>query len=98
MSNPWQESGAMVYVALTVATFSAVTMCCVWVVKRHRTENTYTAVEEAMELTSVEKQVKEAEVILFEQHPVGHKSSAFTLDDSDDEENQPPALETATSV
>lgn len=27
--NPWEESGAMVYVAITVATFSAVTMCCV---------------------------------------------------------------------
>ena len=29
-SDPWVESGAMVYVALTVATCSAVIMCCTW--------------------------------------------------------------------
>lgn len=28
--NPWVESGAMVYVAITVATLSAVIMCCTW--------------------------------------------------------------------
>ena len=33
--NPWEESGAMVYVALTVATFSALTMCCIWIASRH---------------------------------------------------------------
>ena len=33
--DPWKESGAMVYVALTVATFSAVTMCCVWFILHH---------------------------------------------------------------
>jgi hypothetical protein len=37
-TNPWVESGAMVYVALTVATLSAVIMCCVWFVK-HRLNN-----------------------------------------------------------
>lgn len=29
-NNPWVESGAMVYVAITVATMSAVIMCCTW--------------------------------------------------------------------
>jgi hypothetical protein len=29
-NNPWVESGAMVYVAITVATVSAVIMCCTW--------------------------------------------------------------------
>jgi hypothetical protein len=33
-SDAWVESGAMVYVALTVATLSAVIMCCVWFVKQ----------------------------------------------------------------
>jgi len=33
-TDPWVESGAMVYVALTVATLSAVIMCCVWFVKQ----------------------------------------------------------------
>lgn len=73
MSNPWKESGAVVYVALTVAIFSAVTMCCVWVVKRQRTHTNYTSVkEEEMELTRVEcprqeSGGKESEDILFEQ-------------------------------
>ena len=31
-SDPWVESGAMVYVALTVATFSAIITCCTWFV------------------------------------------------------------------
>ena len=38
-SNPWVESGAMVYVALTVATLSAVIMCCVWFVKHRLNSN-----------------------------------------------------------
>ena len=33
-TDPWVESGAMVYVALTVATLSAVIMCCGWFVKQ----------------------------------------------------------------
>lgn len=33
-TDPWVESGAMVYVALTVATLSATIMCCVWFVKQ----------------------------------------------------------------
>ena len=37
--NPWVESSAMVYVALTVATFSAATMCCVWFFKKRMWNN-----------------------------------------------------------
>lgn len=33
--EPWNESGAMVYVALTIATFSALTMCCVYIISHH---------------------------------------------------------------
>lgn len=34
-SDPWVESGAMVYVAITVATASAVIMCCTWFITHH---------------------------------------------------------------
>lgn len=108
MSNPWKESGAIVYVALTVAIFSAMTMCCVWVVKRQRTHTTYTSVEEEeMELTRAAGTSKEAEDVIFEQvegHPGtvagGHpdESPAFTLDDSDDEELPSPSVEQTTPV
>lgn len=53
--DPWVESGAMVYVALTVATFSALIMCCTWVFKEYfaKTKD-YTSIdrEEEIELTS----------------------------------------------
>ena len=38
--DPWVESGALVYVALTVATFSAVMMCCTWFFKENWTKST----------------------------------------------------------
>ena len=34
--NPWIESGAMVYVAITVATMSAIIMCCTWFITQNR--------------------------------------------------------------
>ena len=80
----------MVYVALTVAIFSAATMCCVGVARRQRTQTTYTSVdEEDMELTGVVHSDKETEEVIFEQHP--DESPAFTLDDSDEEE--PPTTQ-----
>ena len=72
-SDPWVESGAMVYVALTVATFSAIITCCTWFVVhnpemcrwcRHRQ---YESVNEG---ENVELRTKESdeddEEILFE--------------------------------
>jgi hypothetical protein len=53
--DPWVESGAMVYVALTVATFSALIMCCTWVFKEYFAKpKDYTSIdrEEEIELTS----------------------------------------------
>lgn len=53
--DPWVESGAMVYVALTVATFSALIMCCTWVFKEYFAKpKNYTSIdrEEEIELTS----------------------------------------------
>ena len=108
MSNPWKESGAMVYVALTVATFSATTMCCVWFVKRHRVQTTYTSVEEEeMELTKVESHVNEREDIVFEQEACKEackegvhidELQIFTLDDSDDEYEPPPSSKQQTTT
>lgn len=44
--NAWNESGAMVYVAITVATLSAVIMCCAWVLRRNPiTWSRYNSVE-----------------------------------------------------
>jgi hypothetical protein len=34
--NPWVESGAMVYVAITVATMSAIIMCCTWFITQNK--------------------------------------------------------------
>jgi len=93
--NPWEESGAMVYVALTVATFSAVTMCCVWFFKqRWLKTTTYNTVneEEAIELTGEPDSSSEEEIPLddYKDDPqtVEPDSSAFTLDGSDADEEQ----------
>ena len=37
ITSPWVESGAMVYVAITVATLSAVIMCCTWFITHNKT-------------------------------------------------------------
>ena len=71
-NDPWVESGAMVYVALTVATCSAVIMCCTWFIT-HNSEvlrwwkgDHYGAVdeEENVELRQVE--VSDDEETIFE--------------------------------
>ena len=72
MTDAWKESGAMVYVALTVATFAAVLTCCVWIAKKHR-KKTYIPIDsdgEEVELTAEEELTEAAE---------------FTLDDSEEE-------------
>ena len=58
-SEPWKESGAMVYVALTVATLSAVIMCCVWFIKQ-RINNDYGTVRE-----DDEEEVEDDEPLYF---------------------------------
>ena len=94
--NPWEESGAMVYVALTVATFSAVTMCCVWFFKQRwlktTTYGTVNEEEDDMELTAGHDSSSEEEIPLdnYTDDPqtVEPDSSAFTLDGSDADEEQ----------
>lgn len=90
--NPWEESGAMVYVALTVATFSAITMCCVWFFKqRWLKTTTYGTVhneEEDIELTAGQDASSEEDIPLDEPEykddpSAAPDSSVFTLDDSD---------------
>lgn len=77
MSDTWKESGAMVYVALTVFTFAAVLTCCIWFTKKHRSIDKYNQViAEEVELTTEEiEEIEEAE----------HQPGTFTLDDSDEE-------------
>ena len=88
-SDPWVESGAMVYVALTVATCSAVIMCCTWFMT-HNIEilrwwngDSYGIVneEEHVELQTVEE--LDEEETIFE--ATKHDEGAFTLDESSDE-------------
>ncbi len=65
--DPWVESGAMVYVALTVATFSAVMMCCTWFLKEQWTKTTkYSELnaEEQIELKSQLSQESDEDIPL----------------------------------
>ena len=96
--NPWEESGAMVYVAITVATFSAVTMCCVWFFKqRWLKTTTYGTVnnKEDIELTTGQDSSSEEELPLDESEykddlfeEAEPDSKAFSLDDSGSSEEE----------
>ena len=90
-SDPWVESGAMVYVALTVATCSAVIMCCTWFIS-HNSDvlrwwkgDHYGVVneEENVELQTVEE--SDEEETIFESNNFRDKPGTFTLDDSSEE-------------
>lgn len=54
-NEAWRESGAMVYVAMTITLLSSILMCCVWFVKRKIHKSGYGTVnldEDRVELTS----------------------------------------------
>ena len=102
-NNPWVESGAMVYVALTVATLSAVIMCCVWFVKHrlNNKKNRYGSVstgEEQIELKQAdqldsgsEEEIDLDEDISGESVTVddsGRLPDAFTLEASDSSDDE----------
>ena len=99
-SDPWVESGAMVYVALTVATCSAVIMCCTWFIS-HNSDvlrwwkgDHYGVVneEENVELQTVEE--SDEEETIFESNNFRDKPGTFTLDDSSEEfEDEEPPVE-----
>ena len=90
--NPWEESGAMVYVALTVATFSAVTMCCVWFFKQRwlktTTYGTVNDAEEDIELTAEHDSEEEIPLDEYKDDPQTLDSKIFTLEDSGSEDEE----------
>ena len=90
-SDPWVESGAMVYVAITVATVSAVIMCCTYFVTHHpfvRTwclkESRYNTVDDSDEEVEIQLTAATDEP----SSPKESKSSAFTLGDSGEESSE----------
>lgn len=96
--NSWEESSAMVYVALTVATFSAVVICCVWVFKEkyNKSYHTLHAAEETVELkrhkddSSEDIPLDELDTGAELDAPAAKMADAFSLGDdeaSDDEPN-----------
>ena len=87
VSDPWTESGAMVYVALTVATFSAVAMCCTWFLTQHPSFASWRG--KPTDYGAVDGE-DEAEVELFNiEDPV------FTIDDEEDDEEDDEAEDDA---
>lgn len=96
-SDPWVESGAMVYVALTVATISAVIMCCTWFIT-HNSEvlrwwkgDNYGIVSdgENVELRTVEEESDEETVFDVNDGKFkDQEDGAFTLDGSSEEEEE----------
>ncbi len=107
--NPWVESSAMVYVALTIATFSAATMCCVWFFKERmwntRKYNSLDPDEEQVELRpqTVSSSDDEVDIPLdlpSQEPPEAKLADAFTIEgaDSDSEHEEQYEEEQATSV
>lgn len=86
MSDTWKESGAMVYVALTVCTFAAVLTCCIWFTKKHRSIGKYNQVNSeevnSEEVNAEEVNAEEVELTTKETKEV---DGEFTLEDSDEE-------------
>jgi len=99
VQDAWVESGAMVYVSLTVATFSAIVMCCTWFVTHNSDIRKWWSGEhygivddgEDIELTgdSDEEEPGEPdEEVIFDSRSEG----AFTLEGSSDEESKTEAV------
>lgn len=95
--DAWTESGAMVYVALTVATFSMVMMCCTWLVKLHRkSPSKYNSLdheddhEEEIELTSGMSSEEDEDIPLTthsfdNEHGKEPDPNSFSIDDPESE-------------
>jgi len=83
-SEPWKESGAMVYVALTVATLSAVIMCCVWFIKQRINNDYGTVREDEEEEIELNRRSPSPEPNAFSEQKIEEVASpgAFTLEDS----------------
>ncbi len=88
-SDPWVESGAMVYVAITVATVSAVIMCCTYFVTHHPFVRAW-CLKESRYNTVYDEEV-EIQLTADTDEPSSpkeSKSSAFTLGDSGEESSE----------
>lgn len=83
-SKAWEESGAMVYVALTVATLSAVIMCCVWFIKQRINNDYGTIREDDEEEIELNRRSPSPEADTFSEQKIDDQpnSDAFTLEDS----------------
>lgn len=66
VADPWAESGAMLYVAMSVAIFSAVIMCCTWFLTHGRDKNARygTIREEDVELNTLRESDSEEDIAL----------------------------------
>lgn len=102
-SDPWVESGAMVYVAITVATVSAIIMCCTWFITHHpfvakwlKHEVVYNSVEsddeEEIQLTAPRCESPYDLESSTKTESVSN-SNVFTLEASDDSEEEEEAEE-----
>ena len=94
--NPWVESGAMVYVAITVATLSAVIMCCTWFITHNSAlqrwwhdKAHYNGIDEEEEIELIDEPKKEGESRKEtgytddeQQESVDDVGDVFTLEDS----------------
>ena len=82
ISDPWVESGAMVYVALTVATISAVIMCCTWFIKQRFNKNGYGTLDVTADDDDDEEDIP---LVTGKQVELSEKET----DDDDDDDNPP---------
>ena len=93
--SPWVESGALVYVAMTVAVCAAVIMCCTWFLTSNKTSkhlyatycagnNTYREVGEEEEEIELNGSPRQASGQASGQ--ASAKQSPFTIGDSSEEE------------
>jgi hypothetical protein len=92
-NSAWEESGAMVYIALTVATISGIIMCCTWFIKQRWFIKGYKSLskhqDENVELQSLDDDEEEEIPLVSSTTPPSTDSksksptSAFTLSASD---------------
>jgi len=95
MSDPWVESGALVYVAITVVVSAVVIMCCSWFLVHNETtkrccetycgrKKRYTEVdeEEEIELNATFEETEE------EHGTLDDTMDAFTIDEDGSEDRE----------
>jgi len=97
--DPWVESGALVYVAMTVAVCAAVIMCCTWFLTSNKTSKhlyaQYCAQNKTYQEVGEEEEEEEEEIELRPNRSPrsprlsgdsAKRQSPFTLEDSSEGE------------